>query len=501
MQVVISCDHQGAGVAASIRFWFRGAVLGLDDIPATTSVLEWLRGSGASRGTKEGCNSGDCGACTVVLGELVDGRVRLTTAHACLLLMPMLDGRALFTVEDVGSQDAMHPVQRALIEHGGSQCGFCTPGVVMSLWRAAEAARSDGLVLTRADAADALTGNLCRCTGYRSIVDAAEQALSMGTVDPAIDWCRLAADLQVLARSDPGGPQHADFVRPTSEEELARALADEPRARVIAGGTDLVVELRATGEILDDSACFVSVTGVPSLTRIEHGADALVIGAAVPLEEAWAALVDRLPGLERMWRRFASPGVRSVGTIGGNIANASPIADLVPVLVALDADVVLRSDRGSRAVSASEIATGVRSTVLAPGEFLARIRIPASSFTRDVRAYKVSRRFDDDISSVSGVFALRLDADRIAESRVVFGGMARTVRRSPAVERALLGREWSRRTLLAAQEAVARDFSPIDDHRASGWYRAKVAEGLLERWWCETATDAPAVPVDVWAGR
>ena len=259
--------------------------------------------------------------------------------------------------------------------------------------------------------------------------------------------------------------------------------------------------MRATSEELDDDLRLIFVAGVPSLAVIEEEDVGLTIGAAVPLEDAWAVLAQRLPTVERMWHRFASPAIRSMGTIGGNIANSSPIADLVPVLIALDADVEVRSVTGSRRVPLESFATGVRSNVLQRGEFLARVRIPASSFDRDVRAHKVSRRFDDDISSVSGVFALRQAGDRITDVRVVFGGLATTVRRAPSVESALQGQAWTRETLAVAQQALAQDFAPIDDHRASGWYRRQAASGLLERWWLETGVDAPSVDHDVWAVR
>lgn len=491
------------GAVGGVRFVFRGEVVELLDVPGTTSVLQWLRETGASRGTKEGCNQGDCGACTVVLADLVDDRLRLTTANSCLMLVPMLHGKALFTIEDVGTPDAMDPVQQAMVEHAGSQCGFCTPGFVMSMWRLAEDRRRDGDAPTRHEVTGALTGNLCRCTGYRPIVDAAVEAVCGEAGASRIDWQAVARDLSVLdaAGSLTSTVDGTVFAQPDTEDALARLLAESPGARIVAGGTDLVVGMRGRGELLDDDLAFVSVMGVPALQRIDVVDGDLVMGAATSLESAWSALVERFPDLRRMQERFASPGIRARGTIGGNLANSSPIADLVPVLQALDADVEVRSAAGSRRVAVADFSTGVRATVLAPGEFVARVRIPSAAWARDVRAYKVSRRFDDDISTVSAVLAIRLEGERIADVRVVFGGLATTVRRAPTVEEALRGRAWTRDAVAVAQQALTDDVSPIDDHRASAWYRLEVARGLIERWWLETGADAPAVEHDVWAVR
>jgi xanthine dehydrogenase small subunit len=486
----------------AVRFWFRGSVREVADVRPTMSVLQWLREVDGSTGTKEGCNQGDCGACTVVLAELTDGDLHVHTANSCLLLVPMLHGRALFTVEDLAAGEVLHPVQQAMIDHSGSQCGFCTPGFVMSLWCTAERVRLAGATLTRDEAAEAISGNLCRCTGYRPILDAAMSALATPAALPSsIDVEQVTTALQGL--DDPGTLRiesaSGSFLAPDSEGALAQELHLHPTARLLSGGTDLVVSMRATGADHQDDLVLLSTDRVLSLHRIEEATGQLSIGAAVSLEAGWRALVARAPFLDRMPRRFASPAIRAVGTVGGNVANASPIADLTPVLIALDAAAVLTRSEGSRTIPIAEFATGVRSTALERGEFLSRITIPMRAFAHDIRAYKVSRRFDDDISSVSAVFALELDGSTIVDLRVVLGGMATTVRRALRAESALRGREWNATALAAAQAALSEEFTPISDHRASAHYRERAAIGLLHRWWLETGADAPRVAVDLWA--
>lgn len=489
-----------------VRFWFRGEVRVVTDVPPTTTVLQWLRETERATGTKEGCNQGDCGACTVVVAAPAEGGVDVHTANACLLLLPLLNGRALFTIEDVGGEAGLHPVQEAMVEMAGSQCGFCTPGFVMSMWRSAERERGTGADVSRDSLADDLTGNLCRCTGYRPILDAAVVATGRvaRSAEPGpLDDDVLEAALAAVGTSSGrllGGPG-GTFIAPASEDEMAWALRDRPEARIVSGGTDLLLSMRAVGDHLRDDVTLVSTDRVPAMGVIDESPDRLRIGAAVTLEAAWTVLVERLPALHRMWRRFASPAIRSVGTIGGNIANSSPIADLVPILHALDAELVCRDADGTRVVPIGEFATGPRRTILRPGEFLTRIDIPLGAFERGIKSHKVSRRFDDDISTVSATFSLRLDDGRIADLRAVFGGLAPTVRRATGVEQVLVGRRWTEDALSQAQAALDADFSPITDHRATDHYRRRAARGLMERWWRETGIDAPTGASDVWAGR
>ena len=463
-----------------IRFVHRGRAVALEGVSPTRTLLDWLREDARPRctGTKEGCNEGDCGACTVLVAERDDtapGGVAIRNVNACLSFLPTLDGRAVLTVEDLPQP---HPVQQALVACHGSQCGFCTPGFVMTMTALREAHAAAGTRPERPAIADALAGNLCRCTGYRPIVDAAERMFERP--DAPIDRAALRAQLDALA---------ADTPEMTLEDFAAQRLA-RPEARIVAGATDVALwvnkQFRDIGEPL-------WITRVPALRRIATDADStLHIGAAASLEDAWAALAARWPALTEVWRRFASPPVRHAGTLGGNIANGSPIGDGAPVLIALDARIVLRRGPDTRTLALEDFYLDYMKNALAPGEFVERLVVPPSPEGTQLRAWKISKRFDSDISTVLMAAALRLDADgRIAAARLVFGGMAAITKRAAQTEAALRGRRWDEATLQAAQVALAQDFRPLSDLRASASYRLAVSANLLRRLWLETRPDDP----------
>ena len=463
-----------------IRFVHRGRAVALEGVSSTRTLLDWLREDARPRctGTKEGCNEGDCGACTVLVAERDDtapGGVAIRNVNACLSFLPTLDGRAVLTVEDLPQP---HPVQQALVACHGSQCGFCTPGFVMTMTALREAHAAAGTRPERPAIADALAGNLCRCTGYRPIVDAAERMFDLP--DAPIDRAALRVQLDALA---------ADTPEMTLEDFAAQRLA-RPEARIVAGATDVALwvnkQFRDIGEPL-------WITRVPALRRIATEADgALHIGAAASLEDAWAALAARWPALVEVWRRFASPPVRHAGTLGGNIANGSPIGDGAPVLIALDARIVLRRGPDTRTLALEDFYLDYMKNALAPGEFVERLVVPPSPEGTQLRAWKISKRFDSDISTVLMAAALRLDADgRIAAARLVFGGMAAITKRAAQTEAALLGQPWNETTLQAAQAALAQDFRPLSDLRASAGYRLAVSANLLRRLWLETRPDDP----------
>ena len=481
-----------------IRFFHRGRVVRLEDVAPTRSVLDWLREDQRCVGTKEGCNEGDCGACTVVVGELpahtdsagqaVRG-LRLRPVNACIKFMPSLHGKALFTVEDLRGAAGLHPAQQALVDCHGSQCGFCTPGFAMTLWCSYENHRGAGTRPDRAQLADELAGNLCRCTGYRPILDAGAQMFDLAPA--ALDTAPVIAALRAIAEGTPASA-------PRTLAELARRYAASPQARLVAGGTDVGLwvtkQLRDLGEV-------IPVTEIDELKTVTHDDGALRIGAGVSLEVAWGALAARAPALTEAWRRFASPPIRHAGTLGGNVANGSPIGDSAPVLMALDAQLELRQGERVRRLPLDDFYTGYMANRLEPGEFIQAVVVPEAAFARRIRAYKISKRFDSDISAVFAALAITLDGGTVADVRLAFGGMAATVRRAATAEAVLRGQPWSAATLAAAQAALARDFTPLDDMRASAAYRLRVAQNLLRRFWLETQDDASAEPAatSIWS--
>jgi len=504
-----------------IRFYHRGAVVEVQGPHPTRSVLQWLREDAHCTGTKEGCNEGDCGACTVVIGELAEAGdaqaingLRLQSVNACIQFLPSLHGKALFTVEDLKPQcagqagcAALHPVQQAMVDCHGSQCGFCTPGIVMSLWSAYELHRQQGTQPTRQQLADELSGNLCRCTGYRPILDAGQRMFDLPAV--RLDTAPVVAALQGL-RSDGAGLDYAatqnartdHFHAPRTLDALAALCEAKPKARIVAGSTDVGLWVNKQFRDLGD---MIYVGDVAEMKRIEVRPDAeggeLYIGAAASLEAAWSALVRRVPGLTDVWLRFASTPIRHAGTMGGNVANGSPIGDSPPVLMALDAQIELRKGSRVRRMPLTEFYLDYMKNQLEPGEFVQAMAVPLAAMQRQVRAYKISKRFDCDISALCAGFALELEGETVTAIRLAFGGMAATVKRAARAEAALLGKPWSQENVAAAQAALAADFQPMSDMRASAEYRLKVAQNLIQRLWLETRVEQPVDSADasVWS--
>ena len=483
-----------------IRFFHRGAVVEIDASSPTRTVLEWLREDARCTGTKEGCNEGDCGACTVVIAELpgeatagtpeVVGGLRLTTTNACIQFLPTLDGKALYTVEDLKHADgSLHPVQQAMVDCHASQCGFCTPGFVMSLWAAYEHHAASGTRPTRQELADELSGNLCRCTGYRPILDAGERMFDLParTCDtaPAVAALESIASAETFRYAPAGG---GEFIAPRTLDAFAAERLAHPEARVLAGSTDIGLWVNKMFRTLPS---MLYIGGVDELKCIVEKEGKLSIGAAASLEDGLRALVARWPSLVDVWLRFAGVPLRHSGTLGGNVANGSPIGDSPPVLMALDATVLLRLGDRERRLPLPEFYTGYMLNRLEPGEFVQAIEVPLDPHTA-VRAYKISKRFDCDISAVCAGLAIGLDdAGHVRIARFAFGGMAATVKRAAAAEAAVLGKPWDKEAVVAAQLALDADFSPLTDMRASAAYRRQVAKNLLRRLWLETRRDGP----------
>jgi xanthine dehydrogenase small subunit len=497
-----------------IRFYHhdRGEVVSIDGVAPTRTVLNWLREDARCTGTKEGCNEGDCGACTVIVAELADraravgtasaettivGELSLRTVNACIQFLPTLDGKALLTVEDLQriGGGSLHPAQQALVECHGSQCGFCTPGFAMSLAATYERHCEAGTRPSRQQLADDLSGNLCRCTGYRPIIDAGQRMfdLPLARLDtrPIVKALReLQGDgLAYEGPNADGSERRSRYWAPKSLTDFATLREQQPEARLLAGSTDIGLWVN---KMFRDVGDLLYIGDVDELKRIEKSDGALRIGAAAPLEDAWAALVAEVPSLQDMWLRFASLPVRNAGTMGGNIANGSPIGDSAPVLMALGARVVLRRGAAQRTLPLEDFYLDYMKNVLQPGEFVEALEVPLPAAGTQVRAYKLSKRFDCDISAVACGLAMTRDANELVTgARFAFGGMAAIVKRAAQAEAAVIGQPWNEATAQAAMNALATDFKPLTDMRASAAYRLRSAQNLLMRLWLETRRDAP----------
>lgn len=460
----------------AIRFWRHGRLVEIADFHPRTTLLDYLRLQQRHFGTKEGCAEGDCGACTVVLGRVRGGRMHYEPINACIMLLGQIDGAELITVEDLAAGGRLHPVQAAMAEGHGSQCGFCTPGIVMSLFALYHAGERP---LSRESVNDALAGNLCRCTGYRPIVEAALKACDGEPDDMFGDNSRTIEDVAMLSdgRDIFVGSDACFFAAPASENALATLYARHPDATLVAGNTDVGLWITKAMAELDKIIWLGRVGG---LDLIDDSDDLLAIGATATLAESHASLARIDPDLGELVRRFGSAQIRASGTVGGNIANGSPIGDLAPALIALEATIELRGGDALRTLPLERFFVAYRRQDRAPGEFVRRILVPKLRPHEAFRAFKVSKRFDEDISAVMGAFRLLLDGRRIASARIAFGGMAGIPERAAETERAVAGISLDEpATWGEAMAALGRDFQPMDDHRASATYRSTVARNLL----------------------
>jgi xanthine dehydrogenase small subunit len=469
-------------LSSPIRFFRRGELVSVSNVPPTRTLLELLREDLACTGTKEGCGEGDCGACTVVLGESVDGKLEYRAINSCIRLAHSVDGMALWTVEDLAAQDGtLHPAQQALVDKHGSQCGFCTPGFVMSMFGMYQNHVCKGETITRELAQEELSGNLCRCTGYRPILDAAQ---AMSTLPPvAVDEKALLQKLKQLASSTPEPEAGSAYQSPHTLAGLLQARAKHPEAQLVAGCTDVglwVTKMhKQFGQVLD-------VTKVQELRRVEDYPHHIAIGSAVTLADAYAALVKDRPQLHNFAARFAGLPVRNSGTLGGNVANGSPIGDSMPLLIALNANVVLMSVRGHREMPLEKLYTGYRQNVMAPDEVLAWIKVPKAQSKETMKVYKISKRYDDDISAVCLAINLQIESGKVVTASIGAGGVAATPVRASKTEAALTGRPWTQATVQQAMATLRAEFSPISDMRASAAYRSQVLGNLLQRYWLES---------------
>jgi xanthine dehydrogenase small subunit len=475
-------------MAEAVRFLLNGEVVEARGVDPTRTLLEHLRGDLRRTGTKEGCAEGDCGSCTVLVGELDgQGGTAWRAVNSCIQFVPMLDGKAVISVEGLAG-DAPHPVQAALVEHHGSQCGFCTPGIVMSLYGRVIEAKGTG-----APVAEVLAGNLCRCTGYGPIIAAAQAIPGEAAPD-------VADALIALRRETMLGLEHADAIAgvtrrwfaPLDLDELAATYAAHPDAVIVAGATDIglwVTKLRRPLETLID------IGQVAELKTLTREAGSLRIGAGVRYVDALETLSVLYPDLGDMMRRLGSTQVRNSGTIGGNIANGSPIGDMPPALIAAGAQLVLRRWNEQRTIPLEDFFIAYGQQDRLPGEFVEAVLVPLSDARTLFKVYKLSKRFDQDISAVCGAFAIDVRDGVVASARIAFGGMAGTPRRAEACEAALVGQAWSQATIEIAAAALDEDFTPLTDARASAAYRSLAAKNMLRKAFIENTQPGVATRV------
>ncbi len=524
-----------------IRFVRRGEIVSLFNVPPDRTLLEVLREDLGCTGTKEGCGEGDCGACTVVLGEANGKDLSFKAINSCIRLAHSVNGLALWTVEDIAPTLAtacaalppkgahfasgrpsgetlaptiaptlttasaalspegahggspLHPVQQAMVDCHGSQCGFCTPGFVMSLFGLYQNTVCKGQAVTRSMAQEALSGNLCRCTGYRPILDAAQTMgeLPLATLNTPDLLQQLkhisAVNIAESAHSTDKASPSAAYMAPQSVDELLRLRAKHPQAQIVAGCTDVGLWITKHHHQFD---AVLDVTRVTELQRIERYRHHIAIGAAVTLSDAFAALVKDRPQLHAFASRFAGLPVRNSGTLGGNVANGSPIGDSMPLLIACGANVVLmRMHRGvvhHRELPLEALYTGYRQNVIAKDEVLAWIKVPKPVTGEHLSAYKISKRYDDDISAVCLVINLTLRKGGVVKASIGVGGVAATPVRATQTEAALTGQPWTQATVASAMAVLKAEFQPISDMRASGAYRTEVLGNLLQRYWLES---------------
>lgn len=472
--------------SSDIEFIYKDEPVRLKNVPAGRTLLEVLREDLSACDTKEGCAEGDCGACTVVIGKPEATGMSYESINSCIRLAHSVHGLALWTTQTLTQADGKpHPVQQALKEHHATQCGFCTPGFAMSLFGMYQNTIRQGTSVQRHEVREHLSGNLCRCTGYRPIVDA---AMSLNQTPPA-KANNESALLKQLADIPPRS-LNADepYLQPQTLLELLTCRKNHPTAQLVAGCTDVGLWVTKQHQQFER---ILDITRVESLQHIETHADHINIGAAVTLEKAWAALTSERPQLKSFWHRFAGMPVRNSGTLGGNVANGSPIGDSMPLLIALRAQVVLAKEQDGRVVQREmpleQLYTGYRQNCMTPDEVLAWIRVPRPTPKEWMRVYKISKRQEDDISAVA--LAIRIERDEqghVTDASIGVGGVAATPVRAVRTESCFVNQPWNEATLQAAQQSLHSEFTPISDMRASAEYRTRVLVNLLQRAWLES---------------
>ena len=481
-----------------IRFLLNDEELSLEGVNPNTTLLQYLRAKRGKTGTKEGCASGDCGACTVVLASpSKSGQLEYKSVNSCITLLPSVHAKHVISVEGLASDAGLHAVQDSMVKHHGSQCGLCTPGFIMSMFALSKKHPSP----SREQTLEALSGNLCRCTGYRSIVDAAVKLETQSDhFDLKSNECltKLNAIVQDSTESIELSADGCRAFAPKSIDELSDLIAAHPDAKLVAGGTDLSLQITQNLHQFDT---LISTSHVAELVEIENTDAGLRIGSAASYSEFSHLIATLYPEWGAMIERLGSQQVRNLGTLGGNIANASPIGDMPPVLIAVGASLCLRLGSNTREIAAQDFFVDYKVTALQQGEFIESIFIPKHASSLKLKVYKVSKRFDDDISAVLAAIALQIDDGLVSQARIAFGGMAATPKRALHCESALINQSWSSEVVEQAAAQLENDFTPLSDARASSSYRLSLAKNLLQRAYIEISEPETLTQVNASSAR
>lgn len=458
--------------------------MGMKGIQPTTTVLNYLRNSSDHKGTKEGCAEGDCGACTVVIAEITEtNKLKYTAIDSCLVFMPMLHGKQLLTVENLKADEKLHPVQQEMVDKNGSQCGYCTPGFVMSLF----ALFKENKQASQDDIRDALTGNLCRCTGYRPIIEAASSACAQGNTDHFSKMEKEVIQKLKLIHSENNALCHTSseqsYFQPTSIQEALKILSEHPDALLLQGATDVALRVTKKHELL---LKVLDLSAINGLKTIEDKGTEILFGSGMNLEAVKENSMVVFPALYKMLAVFGSRQIRSLATLGGNLGSASPIGDTLPVLMALNARIELQSINGKREIPMTEFIVGYRKTQKQENEIISAIVIPKMNNNSIIASYKVSKRKDLDIATVSSGFRLTFKNDEISEAILAYGGMAEKTKRATSAESFLIGKKWTRENAEKAGEFVYSEYTPLSDARSGAEFRRLAARNLVLKFWDET---------------
>ena len=474
----------------TIRFLANGELIEVEKGTALSeTVLNYLRQNLHLTGTKEGCAEGDCGACTIVLGELIDNKLQMRSINACIQLLPTLHGKAIFTVEYLRQTDkTLHPVQQAMVENHGSQCGFCTPGFVMSLWDVYLQHQPANTKPDKAELRNALSGNLCRCTGYRPILDAGQAMMDHPTA--VFDSTQIEVGLRAINTDSSAHFKTANehFYAPKTLDTLCDLRAENPTATLLAGSTDIGLWVNKQFKALGDVIYLGEVKELRQCTEDDHSIN---IGAMVSLNDAFTIIAAHYPQIKQQWVRFASNPIRNAGTLGGNIANGSPIGDSMPWLIALGTQINLSNQQASRTLALEDFYLDYMQTDLAQDEIVEQIIVPKPDQAQHFRTYKLSRRYDSDISAISAGFSLKLEGDIVTDIKIAFGGVAAIPKRARAAEQQLLGIRWNESAIHKAMAILVSEFTPLSDMRASAENRVQSMQNLLYRFYLETQPGKP----------